>query len=129
MPTEPTEPAQTTALSQSLTNEEILSDLSRVLSDLNKKSPEEIALFLREKGVKGTPRGAQACPIANYLRRECAWVDTVIVAPGFVSAYPSADSYMNPEFPTAIDNRNFENITNFIWAFDEGRYPFLLTRE
>lgn len=129
MPMEQTEPAQTSAQSPSLTTEEILSDLSRVLSFLNEKSPDEIAFFLKDKGIKGTPRGAQACPVANYIRRECVWVDTVIVAPGFVSAYPSADSYIDPEFPTAIDNRNFQNITNFIWAFDEGRYPYLLTRQ
>lgn len=129
MPMEPTEPAQTSALSQSLTNEEIVSDLSRVLTELNKKSPQEIALLLSEKGIKGTPRGAQACPIANYIRQECAWADTVIVAPGFVSAYPYGITYEDVEFPTAIDNRTLENITNFIWSFDTGQYPFLLTRE
>lgn len=128
MSMEPTEPAQVTVSSPLLTSEEIISDLSRVLSELNRKSPIEIADFLLEKGIKGTPRGAQACPIANYLRQECAWADTVIVAPGFVSAYPSADNYLDPDFPTAIDHRNFENITNFIWSFDEGRYPMLLTR-
>lgn len=128
MPMEPTEPAQAVVSNPFLTTDEIISDLSRVLSELNGRSADEIAHFLLEKGIKGTPRGAQACPIANYLRQECAWADTVIVAPGFVSAYPSADSYLDPQFPTAIDQRNFQNITNFIWGFDEGRYPFLLTR-
>lgn len=124
---EPAEPVQTSAQSQSLTSEEMVSDLNRVLSELNKKSPDEIAFLLKDKGIKGYLRGAQACPIANYVRQECGWADTVIVAPGFVSAYPSADINPEPSHPTAIDNRTLPNITQFIWAFDEGKFPFLLT--
>lgn len=110
-----------------LTRNDIVSDLHRVLSDLNKKTPDEISHLLYGLGIKGTPRSPQSCPVANYVRQECAWAETVIVAPSLVSAYPSKDCYQDSEFPTAIESKTFENVNRFIRNFDDGKCPDLLT--
>ena len=125
---EMTDSAMTSA-GPTLTHEEIVSDLTAVLSKLNTNTPTEIAHFLKDNGIRGSIREAQSCPIANYLRKECAWIDQVIVAPNHISAYPANGMYADPDRPTALNGHAFENIENFIANFDQGAYPFLLTQE
>lgn len=112
-----------------LSYEEVVSDLSRALTELDKLTPSQIAVMLKEMGISGTPYEALKCPLTNYIKKECAWAHTVIIAPNFVSAYPSTDCYDDPSRPTAILQERYDNVRNFIREFDRGWYSFLLTQD
>lgn len=118
-----------TAVRTILSHQEVVEDLNKVLSELNKRSKAEIAVLFADNGITGEAYEAQSCPVASWIRHECGWAETVIVAPSIVSAYPSKDFYKDPDLPTAITTRAFENVNAFMQAFDTGMYPFLLTKK
>lgn len=105
-----------------------MSDLTRVLTHLNSYDPTRIALLLKDLGIRGSKHDSMKCPLTNYIKKECGWAETVIVAPNFFSAYPSKDCYDDPGMPTAVISSGFENVKNFIAQFDQGLFPFLLTK-
>lgn len=125
---EPTVSA-TTTVQPILSHAEIVGDLDKLLTSLNKLTPYEIAELLQKNGIRGKRREAQQCPVAYYIKSECAWAETVMVCPNIVSAYPATDFYKDTDYPTAVTLKHYENVNNFIQNFDSGYYTFLLTQD
>jgi len=99
----------------------------RLRSALNElpDTPSGIAHALAEKGIKGVPYHACACPIARYLRRE-AKLPIVYVSDTLALGYGGSGQGATWPLPEAV--------ATFVEDFDSGQYKELedpngLTRE
>lgn len=79
---------------------------------------EEIAEGLRARGIKGTPRQPNSCPIAEYLS---TWYD------GWISVGPTRFDALKAG-QSRSDQRNHTPypIYMFIREFDQGAFPDLI---
>lgn len=75
----------------------------------------EVAVSLRERGIKGRPGNARCCPVANYLTPgvPCVAVDEDSVA---FSGKHSREYVLLPG-----------PVADFVIAFDHGAYPDLVS--
>ncbi|BBG01590.1 MULTISPECIES: hypothetical protein [Pseudonocardia] len=80
-------------------------------------SPDHIANHLHEHGVVGDHH-AETCPIANHIRRETRLNVSVTHLAWRIADNSSTFGWHLPE-----------HVAAFILAFDEGRYPDLVTKD
>lgn len=91
--------------------------LRKALSLIDLKDPADIANELYRLNIRGRRRNPNSCPISTYLGKDAS------VSQCTISVYPKAI--------LGIVNRKFikigtpPNISDFILAFDAGKYPWL----
>lgn len=88
-------------------------DLTEAISNIPTGSPEDVAAFLQERGVRGVPTDAESCPIASYLLAETGRLCKV----AYYSAHPLHKANERYLLPSAVGL--------FISEFDHGVYPEL----
>lgn len=84
-----------------------------ILSELEGKDPDEIADYLRSKGIKGIMGSTSYCPIARYLSSTLG--PEVLVAVSGIAAYVQGVPY-TLERP----------VQEFINRFDRGKFPDMM---
>ncbi len=87
-----------------------MSQLKKLLDELG-TTHKQVAKKLEKLGCKGHPEDGFNCPIANYLQQSgytCVHVD--------VNCIETKEEDLKPS----------EVINNFIYKFDEGKYPNLI---
>lgn len=73
--------------------------------------PEDVALSLRERGVKGVRNNARCCPLSRFLRKEFPGEDVLV----------SSRLFRVGDRGTPLT----ATLAAFVFGFDEGRFPFL----
>lgn len=106
-------PARPGAPAVPLTAPELLDKLASL------GSPDAIALFLTEQGIKATPSRSSTCAIALYLRRE---LDTEFLAVGTGSMVIWTRTCDGPD----MHHRLPAPVSQFIMRFDDLYYPELI---
>ena len=100
-----------------------MNDHKKVLALLNDmgETADDVAAFLKEKGITGFVRTAKQCPVANYLVNRGAEPDSVVGANGL---YYGRDHYRNA-FVVQLPH----GVRDFIAAFDNNQYQELAVPE
>lgn len=108
-----------------------VSTVKDILDRLNHMTPSQIADYLREQGIKGVPVDPRSCPIARWVS-----VNT-LDRPKNIWAYPVSgvrvDYVLSTDLDALLDTDVVDetplNVQQFMFGFDEGRYPELIDEE
>jgi len=85
------------------------------IEKIRKMKAKNIALYLKKKGVKGEVGEADSCPLANHLQK-VSHIDDISV---------TGEEIKIDNLGLQINTEDSE-VPDFVSAFDEEEYPFLI---
>lgn len=107
-----------------MTDAQLLSGALDKLAALG--SPDQIALFLAEQGIKGVQDEVSLCPVAKFVQREIeceVWINPLTSG----KAVGHAGFGDDPEFGVSVNLP--ESVNAFAHAFDNSLYEYLIEEE